>query len=164
MSQPTHNTIGNSASPQQRSRLEHLENHFGRRLAQHLNAHEAQPGYAVSERLRAARMQALAAVPPANVHTVGNTGGSAILAGISAERLWLLAITLLAVFILLSGTLHISRSSQTMHIQHLAQVDTQLLSNDLPLSAYTDPGFEQFLYNRQAATQADTAGRSIQTQ
>lgn len=163
MSQPTHITTGNSVPPALADRLEHLENRFGRRLAQHLDAHEAQPGYAASERLRAARMQALAAIPPADVH-IGNTGGSAILGGMNAERLWLLVITLLAVGILLSGTLHISRSSQTMRIQHLAQVDTQLLSNDLPLSAYTDPGFEQFLYNRQAAARMGTMKHSIQAQ
>lgn len=167
MNQPEKITTRDNAPAAAVQKLDRLEDGFGRRLAQRLNAYEAQPGYTVSERLRAARMQALAAAPTEGVQISGN--GSASLSagsmgGMPAEKLWLLVISLAAVVILLLGTLHISRSSQTMRIQHLAQVDTQLLSTDLPLSAYTDPGFEQFLHNRQAAGQMGIMGQPIQTQ
>lgn len=159
MNQPAKITSRDNALPATVQKLEQLEEGFGRRLVQRLDAHEAELGYTVSERLRAARMQALAAAPATNVQ-VGD-GGTATMGVAGVEKWWLLAISLLAVGVLLLGALHISRSSQTMRIQHLAQVDAKLLSNDLPLSAYTDPGFEQFLYNRQAAATGQMINRQL---
>lgn len=140
-------TTRDNAPPATVHKLDRLEERFARKLLQHIDADTQTLSYTASERLRAARVQALAAAP-ANPSVQLNNDGTAT-AGFGLEQWFISFASILALLALLFGAVQIVQSSKTKRIQHIAQVDTQLLSNDLPLSAYTDPAFEQFLQNQQ---------------
>lgn len=105
----------------------------------------------ISERLRAARVQALGqrkrvrAVQGAAA-VVGN-GGSAslLLGGDEGLNLWRRMAALVPLVALVAGLLVIDTIQNEDRANELAEVDAALLTDDLPPSAYTDPGFMQFL-------------------
>lgn len=112
----------------------------------------------VSERLRAARERAVSArklefkprlVPSAVVTPVG--GGAAALSwGTGDEDLmnWLYRLAgLLPLLALVAGLLLISTQQNERQAREVAEVDTALLTDDLPPAAYADPGFVYFLKN-----------------
>lgn len=122
---------------------------FGRRVAARLSAGAAGVPYDVSERLRASRMQALAArkreavaLPRLAAAGVGNLGDDSLsLWGRIGSALPLIA--LVAGLVLIHGAQNDKRASE------LAEVDVLLLTDDLPPAAYADPGFAQFLKSGQ---------------
>ena len=52
---------------------------------------------------------------------------------------------MLPLLVLVSGLLMIERWAQQEQVLAAAEIDTQLLSDDLPPAAYSDPGFGEFL-------------------
>ena len=122
---------------------------FGRRVAARLSASAAGLPYEVTERLRAARMQAVARrkrVQPIPASQVVASGGSAAL-GFDEERLglWHRIGSVLPLLVLAAGLVLIYSTQGDKRASELAEVDAQLLTDDLPPAAYADPGFMQFL-------------------
>ena len=122
---------------------EHLSIHdaLARRLAAGLDTplpHE------VSERLRAARVRAVAArrISPVVVQANGT-----LVLGSGQDRLrplgWLASF--LPLVALVVGLITIKHFQDENRARELADIDTALLTDDLPPSAYTDPGFLRFL-------------------
>lgn len=128
------------------------EDRFGLKLAAHLSAasNDLPPDF--SERLKAARMQALAqrkvSVAYAAPQQVGN-GPVATLAWGAAPsnkpNWWLRLGSLLPLLALLIGVLFIANMQEDQHTRDLAEVDAALLLDELPPAAFADPGFVQFL-------------------
>jgi Protein of unknown function (DUF3619) len=107
----------------------------------------------ISERLRIARQQALAqrkvAVAPQllKAGSVSLSGSAAALGGGDASGSdWFSRILGTVPLIALAiGLIAINVYSNNDRANELAEVDTQLLIDDLPPSAHTDAGFAQFL-------------------
>ncbi|MDP1648268.1 MAG: DUF3619 family protein [Rubrivivax sp.] len=127
-----------------------LEARLGLRLAGALTAHAEGLPHDVSERLRYAREQVLArarearlAAPAAQV-AVGVSAAGGLLLGSFAP--WLQrAASVLPLLVLLGGLLVIEQWSTRERVRAAAEIDTLLLADALPPSAYSDPGFAEFL-------------------
>ena len=122
---------------------------FGRRVAARLSASAAALPYEVTERLRASRMQAVARrkrVQPILAPQVVVSGGTAAL-GFDDEGLglWHRIGSVLPLLVLVAGLVLIYSTQGDQRATELAEVDAQLLTDDLPPAAYADPGFVQFL-------------------
>lgn len=117
---------------------------FGRAVAMRLSAGSQELPYDVRERLRAARVRALEArKTPAAAPVVVARGASAALA---LKHTWLYRIGSVLPLVVLAGGLVLIHSIQSdRRASELAEVDTALLTDDLPPAAYADPGFVQFL-------------------
>jgi len=105
----------------------------------------------ITERLKVARMQALGkrkvmqtvAQAATGVSVSGGTIALHPGGGDHRVRNWLGSLVPLAA--LVAGLLLISLAQDGIRASEIAEVDTELLTNDLPPAAYTDPGFNQFL-------------------
>ena len=130
---------------------------FAKRVVQHLDEGTESMEYDISERLRAARERALsqrkrAPVVAAQTITVparmGTTSSGAAMLGRGhrdSSSWWQWAISGLAMMGLVVGLITVSIEQDDAYVQAVAEVDAQLLTDDLPPQAYTDPGFLQFL-------------------
>jgi hypothetical protein len=128
------------------------QDQFGRRLAARLDAGAAQLPHDLGERLRAARMQAVAkrklpSLQPAHAGAVVVTaGGQATLGGGDDNlSLWQRIASALPLIVLLAGLVTIHVVQNDRRAREVADVDAALLTDDLPPAAYADPGFVQFL-------------------
>jgi len=124
-----------------------LEEQFGRRVAARLSAGNTELSHEVGERLRAARVQAVARRKVvAQVRTspvIVSQGGTASL-GLGA-RWWTRIGSVVPLVALVAGLVAISVMQEDSRTNELAAIDSALLTDDLPPAAYTDPGFAQFL-------------------
>jgi hypothetical protein len=123
-----------------------LQERFGRAVGRRLSAGTAELPYHVTERLRAARVQALAkrkieAVAPAVVANGGNAGALTF----GGFSLWRQIASALPLVVLVGGLVVIHSVQNGQRATEVAEVDAQLLTDDLPPEAYADPGFVQFL-------------------
>ena len=130
-----------------------LEEQFGRRVAARLEHGNAQLPHDISERLRVARQQAvsqrkLAPQFQTTPVVVSNRGGSATLGG----GWWTRIGSVVPLVALVAGLITISVLQEDTRVNDLAEVDSALLTGDLPTAAYTDPGFAQFLKNEDKAS------------
>lgn len=129
---------------------------FARRVAERLTAGNEDLPYDIAERLRAARMQALdkrrkpVVVPvretaPASVVVAGD--GTALLGGWGGEggNWWRALVSAVPLTALLVGLVFINMTQDETGANEIAEVDAALLTDDLPPSAYADPGFLQFI-------------------
>ncbi len=119
---------------------------FGARIANQLDAATQQLPHDVLERLRAARTQALAhrsVSETATAPAVFVRGGSAALGG--GFGFWGRAASWLPLVALTLGLLGIGSLQEQMRASEIAEVDAELLTDELPPTAYTDPGFTQYL-------------------
>ena len=118
-------------------------------------------GHDILERLRIARTQALTArkkLAPTKGMLVISSGGSASLAlggGMHDEEpsLWNRIASFLPLIALVVGLIAINAIQNERRANEVAEVDTALLTDDLPPSAYTDSGFVQFLKSRRETGQ-----------
>ena len=131
---------------------EGLEARFGVRVAAMLGERAATTAPDISERLRFAREQALqrgrAARSPALLPTavaVPNGGPALVMHGPRSTPWWLRLASVLPLCALVAGLLLIQESNTRAQISAAAEVDAALLSDDLPPTAYADPGFGEFL-------------------
>lgn len=124
---------------------------FSRRLTARLSEGTQNLPYDISERLRAARMQALSQRKrPVLVHqtapSVTQLGSSAALGwGSEGGNWWRSLISAVPVLALVAGLVVIQFSQDEYSTSEVAEVDAALLTDDLPPEAYADPGFVQFL-------------------
>jgi hypothetical protein len=128
---------------------------FGQRVGAALNQQSAQLPRDVTERLRFARETAVARAQAARAaqaqqahssrttslgHTLAlNDGGQ----GRHGFSKWISALPLV---LLIAGLLLIHRGQVHEQIEAAAEVDTALLSDQVPPAAYSDPGFAEFLH------------------
>jgi hypothetical protein len=133
---------------------EALEARFALRLTARLSEGSEDVSHDVSERLRVARDQALeraraarrltAASAEVAVAVVASGSGTASLGGGPASW-WVRLASLIPFAALIAGLLLIQQIQQQEEIDTAAEIDTDLLSDDLPPDAYSDPGFKEFL-------------------
>ena len=132
-----------------------VELRLASRLAGALTVRAQTLPHDVSERLRFAREQALAharaqqrGVAVASSAAVGvSSAGVAVLGGfLGGFAPWLQrAASLLPLFVLVGGLIAIDQWSTREQVLAAAEIDSQLLADDLPPDAYSDPGFAEFL-------------------
>ena len=128
---------------------EQPQERFGREVARRLSAGTVELPYHITERLRAARTQALS-----KRKNVGLQAAPAILVAGNSATLglggpgfsWWRQIAAALPLVVLVGGLVLIHSVQNEHrASEVAEVDAALLTDDLPPSAYADSGFVQFL-------------------
>jgi len=125
------------------------QDRFGRQVAARLSAGMAELPYGITERLRAARAQAVARRKPASLRrafSIFASGGAATLTfGDDGAGLWNRVASVLPLVVLAAGLILIHAIQDERRASEVAEVDAALLTDDLPPSAYADPGFAQFL-------------------
>lgn len=124
-----------------------LQEQFGRAVGRRLSAGTAELPYHVTERLRAARMQALASrkAEAAAPHVVANGPAAALSLGKRGFGFWQQVGSVLPLVVLVGGLVLIDDVMNDRRASEVAEVDAALLIDDLPPAAYADPGFVQFL-------------------
>ena len=121
------------------------EDQFGQRLAARLSAGNRELPHDISERLRVARAQAVAArkqAPQLRTEPVVVQSGHTLTMG---GGWWTRIGSVVPLIALVAGLITISVMQDDDRASELAEVDSALLTGDLPPAAYTDPGFAQFL-------------------
>jgi len=138
----------NSTVNRQAAEAERLEARFGLRLGALLNEQAARTPHDISERLRVAREQALASARSsrlltASTDTVVGNGRSAVLGRLPG---WLFRFaSVMPLVVLVAGMVLIDEWHDRAQIEAAADVDVNLLADDLPPDAYSDAGFVEFL-------------------
>jgi hypothetical protein len=128
---------------------EALMDRFGLKVAAALDD-QALP-HDISERLRVGRQLAVAqrkkesAVQTQAASDVYASGNSAVLGGGEGLNWPNGLVGMLPLLALIVGLVVINTAMDDERASELAEVDTQLLTDDLPPAAHTDPGFAQFL-------------------
>jgi hypothetical protein len=127
-----------------------LEDRFGHKLVSCLSETTTDLPHDISERLRAARGQAVSQRKIAKTRTAVNvvrTGNTAMLTWDSEETLgwWGRIGSIIPLIALVAGLLTISSIQDDNRAEELAEVDSALLTDELPPAAFADPGFVQFL-------------------
>lgn len=125
-----------------------FQERFGLRVAARLSESTDALPSDISERLRVARMQALQTHKQIQTRTASQTvlsGGGSLSLG-QGDGGWgfriASAVPLLA---LLIGLVALNIQISDNRANEVAEVDAALLTGDLPPTAFTDPGFLQFL-------------------
>ena len=155
-------TAPTSSRPGRPANAEALEARFALRLTARLEAGAQQTPHDIGERLRVARQQAIAqarrpavarrpeqAVASAVLPVSIGAGGTAALlqSGPPGEdsSLWSRLGWLLPALVLLLGLIGIGEWRDLESMASMAELDAELLGDDLPPSAYADAGFSEFL-------------------
>jgi len=127
----------------------HPEDRLGRLIAARLSETANDLPHDITERLRAARVQAVAR---RKKESALSAPASAALAGTVNIQLgkpdggwWSRLTSALALLVLVAGMVAISDFQDELRAVELAEIDAELLTDELPPSAYTDPGFAQYL-------------------
>ena len=122
---------------------------FGQRFAARLSDASDDIPHEISERLKAARMVALSKrkiLKLETVSAVASTGPVASLQlGGESFNWWGRIGAAVPLIALIAGLLTIQLVQDDFWADEVASVDAELLTDELPPSAYTDPGFTQFL-------------------
>jgi len=127
----------------------HRVDQVGRSISRRLNEHAADLPHDITERLRVARMQALSQRKPEPLRIfvphLATPGGPGMGNSDEGLNLWSRIASVLPIIFLLLGlaTIHIFQNENRAN--EIAQLDAELLIDDLPPAAYTDPGFLIFL-------------------
>ena len=125
---------------------EAMEARFARSVVACLGESAEQVTADVSERLRFGREKALEVARRAReAHGVGVTDSGAVIAGFSRSRWWIRFASVLPLVALVGGLALIQNLQTRAQISVAAEVDEALLGDDLPINAYRDPGFSEFL-------------------
>lgn len=134
-------------------RSEVLQDRFGARLVGYLSYANTDIPYDISERLRAARVQAVARrkLPQSQTAALVHVSGGAATLSFGDEGLgiWGRIASLMPLIVLIVGLVAITMSQNDSRAREVAEVDAALLTDDLPPNAYTDPGFMLFLKSSQ---------------
>jgi hypothetical protein len=122
---------------------------LGKMIAARLSEGAETLPHDVSERLKVGRAQALAKRKIVNLQTSGEvtvSGGElALNLGGREDGLWNRIASFLPLLALVAGLISIGVLQDDLRASEVAEVDTELLTDDLPPSAYVDPGFAQYL-------------------
>lgn len=127
------------------ARLDALESRFALRVAAALDERSDELGADIQERLRFGREQAVARARALQAagSVAGRSGGAAVLGG--GGGWWVKLASALPLAALVVGLLLISEWHSSEQVSAAAEIDAALLADELPLRAYNDPGFVEFL-------------------
>lgn len=143
-----------------------LQDRFGLKVAARLSAASHDLPYDISERLRAARTQALSKRKQVRVQTASTTqsagGGTLTMGGGDSWSLWGRLASALPVIALAVGMVAIKVVQDDNRASELAEVDVAILTDNLPPQAYADPGFLQFLRVGGGAAEAESSSTSAE--
>ena len=134
----------------QHNRADILQDRFALKATAYLSAANANLSHDVSERLRAAREQAVAKRKITSVRTassINTSGDSASLTWGQGDGMsvWGWAGSFMPLVALVVGLLVIDSVQSDNRAMEIAEVDAALLVDDLPPAAFSDPGFLQYL-------------------
>ena len=133
-------------SPQYQASV--LQDRLGYMLAARLSEGAESLPHDISERLRAARAQAVSQRKRARLQSAAatsNNGGATLTLGDDGLNLWSRMAALVPLVALVAGLFIIDTIQNENRANEVAEVDAALLTDDLPPAAYTDAGFIQFL-------------------
>jgi Protein of unknown function (DUF3619) len=157
MNYTSHSLPENQAYLVKKAAQEGAQDRYGLRIAARLSDATGQLPHDVSERLRAARTQAMAKRKIASTRTASSvvaSGGAASLTfGDENFSLWDRIASALPLIALLAGLVVITVVQNDNRAREVAEIDAALLTDDLPPAAYVDPGFAQFLKSRREQSQ-----------
>jgi hypothetical protein len=122
---------------------------IGRMIAVRLSEGAEALPHDMSERLKVARTQALAKRKIVSLQVASDlavSGGElALNLGGREDGLWNRIASLLPLLALVAGLISIAVLQDELRAREVAEVDAELLTDELPPSAYVDPGFAQYL-------------------
>lgn len=125
------------------------EDRLGRNIVARLSETTERLPHDISERLKAARVQALSKRKLVKLQVASETSANGAVMtlrmGDNDRSLWNRIASLLPLFALIAGLITIAVVAEDNRTNDLAEIDAQLLTDELPPDAYTDPGFAQFL-------------------
>jgi len=132
------------------NQIDILQDRFALKAISYLSSGTTDLPHEISERLRAARAQAISKRKIAKVQTAASTanmGGSAAITWSSSDGLgwWGRIGSVMPLIALVVGLLTINSVQNDNRAREVAEVDAALLTDDLPPAAFPDPGFVQFL-------------------
>ncbi len=137
----------------QPNQIDALESRLAARMAAALSERAVTFPHDIGERLRVAREQALvlsrdarrSSVAPSAAQALSiDHGGSAALGG-GPTRWWMRLASFAPLLVLALGLLLVQHWSDREQVLAAADIDAVLLSDDLPPTAFSDPGFREFL-------------------
>jgi hypothetical protein len=117
---------------------------FGKKVRQILNGGSL--GSQVEARLQAAREQALARQRVSRAPVLAWAGNVLGARGWSAFALY----AVVSITVLAAGAAGLYSWQQSHRIAEIEEIDSQLLTDDLPIDAYLDRGFQTWLKKRSA--------------
>jgi hypothetical protein len=125
----------------------HAEQAFGKRVVDGLGGGSPALNAHIERRLSAARWQAVEAAQRVRRLRALDARSAIITYGSAAGLTpwWARLAAFMPVVALTLGLICIDQFNLTQRIEAAAEVDAALLSDDLPPSAYADPGFAEFL-------------------
>jgi hypothetical protein len=143
----------NTPQPTAADQVSALEHRFGLRLAARLSEGADRLPHDVTERLRHAssfavsqRVTAQPAKASASVFASSASGSLMVgSGGASGPSWWKPFAALVPLIALLLGLQLIGQLHTREQISSAAEIDAALLADDLPIDAYSDPGFVEFL-------------------
>lgn len=118
------------------------EQTLGRIICRHLDDGTEQLSYRVVERLAAARAAALE-----RVESRSKPRSPAATAGNPAPLWWRVVATVAPLLLLVVGVFLVASVQQEQSVAELAEVDSALLTDEVPLVAYADHGFGVYIKN-----------------
>ena len=140
----TRTELPDGATPHSR---ESLERAFAKRVTRRMGGLDPALGAHVDRRLSAARWQAVEAA--ARTRRAKATAAVAALAPSGGPRgfsvWWVRLASCVPPLALTLGLIGIDHLNLAQRIEAAAEVDAALLADDLPPTAYTDPGFAEFI-------------------
>ena len=126
-----------------------LIDRLGQAFVRRLNEHATDLPHDISERLRVARLQALSLRKREPIRVLvpqlATAGGPELMPMGEDMSLWRRLASVLPLVALLFGLASIHVFQNEFRTAELASLDTEILTDDLPPAAYTDPGFLVFL-------------------
>lgn len=127
-----------------------LEDRLGVRVSAALTERSEQAPADISERLRFAREQALTKAREQRLGAKASASTSLVRLGrtlaLQGPPAWLTGLaSVFPIVMLAAGLLAIDDWYEHAQIRAAAEVDVALLADDLPVNAYSDPGFAEFL-------------------
>ena len=126
-----------------------IESRFARSIAACLTESSEQVAPDVASRLRFAREKAMESARAWRgvdvAQGVGHSASGAAVLGFSRSPWWLRFASVVPLFALVGGLVLIQDWQARSQISVAAEVDEALLGDDLPINAYRDPGFSEFL-------------------
>lgn len=118
---------------------------FARRVTARLSEAEADFDYDISERLRAAREQALSRRKVVAVPAIARQPQQDAAAPSGKRNWWRAVVSAVPLSAMVAGLAFFNGVQADEGASEMAEYDAALLADELPPSAYTDPGFTQFL-------------------
>lgn len=132
------------ATPPHSHSTEQAVDDFARRLVARLD--EDALDHAITERLRAARVRAVAARQIEPLPHMKINGATATLRGATSR--WGNAIALFASAVVVAAIYWGGELQQEAYDQDVAEQDARMLTDELPPAAWVDPGFVEYIRSK----------------